>query len=194
MKKISTLILTALAAITVSAAARPPQVLLRTASNYDVRIDGRLYKTDNTAIPYLNPGVHTLEVYRVGAGLFGKRKTLVSSQQFTLQYNDVSIDVNPNGQAWVSVDRYNGNGRGNGNGNWNTGNGNRGNGYGNAEKRDRDDDNRGNGNGGRRDRNDDNRGYGQNYPNRDYGNDSQYNNGQYNNGQNNGQYSPYRNN
>ena len=180
MKKISTLILAGLAAIAASASARPPQVILRTASNYDVRIDGRMYKADNTMIPYLNPGVHTVEIYQLrSGGLFGNRKTLVSSQQFTLQNNDINIDVNQYGRARISEDRFNGRGN-NRTGNWNNGYGN-GNQY-PGNNRDKDDN--------RRDRDNDNRGNGQNYPNRDYGNNGQYNNGQYNNAP----YDPYRKN
>ena len=171
MKKISTLILAALAAITVSAAAHPPQVILRTASNYDVRIDGRMYKADNTVIPFLNPGVHTVEIYRSGSGgFFGRRKSLISSDQFTVQYNDVTIDVNQFGRARISQERTRGN--------WN-------NGYGDGDRRDRDYGSTGQYNNGQNNN-------GQ-YNNGQY-NNGQYNNGQYNNGQYNNQSGPYRRN
>ena len=107
MKKISTLVLAAFMVITASAANRPPKVMLNTAGNYDVRIDGRLYKGDDYNLRSLGNGVHTLQVYKTGSGMF-KRKTLVSTEQFNLRNNDITIDVNQFGRTRITEDRFNG--------------------------------------------------------------------------------------
>lgn len=106
MKKIFTLFLASMLVLSISAIARAPQVILNSRTNYEISIDGRIYSqaVGATTISDLNPGVHTVNVYTVSRVILGigKRTKLVSTQQFTLRNNDVSIDVSPTGQASIS--------------------------------------------------------------------------------------------
>ena len=174
MKKIFTLMFGTLAAVAAVAAAPRPQVIINSTGNYEVRIDGRAYvdfnngsygqfgNYNNNKTIALSPGVHTVEIYRPGnGGLFGKRRKLVSTQQFNMQYSDIVINVGQNGYAQVTESRRN---------NWDRG-------------RDRNDDNNG------RDRDDDRNGRGNGVYNNGRNNNGGYNNGGYNNGgYNNGRY------
>lgn len=99
MKKIYLLV--AVALLTISASAQ--NVILRLDNNYDVSIDGRNYE-GNSTIPNLGPGTHTVNVYEVKKGFLGigKKRTLVSTSNFELRNNDVTIDVDQNGQLRIS--------------------------------------------------------------------------------------------
>jgi len=164
MKKIFTLMFGTLAAVAAFAAAPRPQVIINSTGNYEVRIDGRAYvdfndgsygqfrNYNNSKTIALNPGIHTVEIYRPGSGgLFGKRRKLVSSQQFNMQYSDIMINVSQNGYAQITENRKN----------WDRGRG-----------RDRDDDRNGRGNGVYENGRNNSGGY----------NNGGYNNGGYNNG------------
>ena len=103
MKKIPIFITGCLLALSLCASAMQPQVLLRTGTNYDVKVDGILYAGGSIPIPYLNQGTHTVEVYEVSRGLIVniKRKVLIYSSTFELRNNDVIIEVNPNKQVRI---------------------------------------------------------------------------------------------
>ena len=111
MKKFTSLLMAGLVALTVSAKAVQPQVVLNNNTNYEVRIDGQQYSTGTNTVQQLSLGNHTVEVYSVtGGGIFGigKKRTLVSSSSFNLSYNDVYIDVTSNGYAQITERRTNG--------------------------------------------------------------------------------------
>jgi hypothetical protein len=101
MKKIYLLLAVGILAATISASAQ--NVVLRMDNNYDVTIDGRKYQTSAT-ISDLGYGRHTVHVYRLSGGILGigKKKTLVSTSDFELRNNDVTIDVDQNGQLRIN--------------------------------------------------------------------------------------------
>lgn len=99
MKKIY--LLFAVALLTISASAQ--NVILRVDNNYDVSIDGRNYE-GNSTIPNLEPGQHTVNVYEVKKGFLGigKKRNLISTSNFELRNNDVTLDVDQSGQLRIS--------------------------------------------------------------------------------------------
>jgi hypothetical protein len=99
MKKIYLLL--AVALLTISASAQ--NVILRLDNNYDVSIDGRNYES-NATIPNLGYGQHTVNVYEVKKGFLGigKKKNLVSTSNFEVRNNDVTIDVDQYGQLRIN--------------------------------------------------------------------------------------------
>ena len=111
MKKIPLLITVCLLALSVGASAMQPQVILRTGTNYDVKVDGNLYAGGSIPIPNLNQGVHTVEVYevsRTGMIVNIKRRVLIYSSSFELRNNDVIIEVNANNQVRIyESNKYN---------------------------------------------------------------------------------------
>jgi hypothetical protein len=174
MKNIFTLLIAGL--LTSSAFANNITLTLPANNSYQVLIDGRNVNGDNYSnnTVYLSNrqyGQHSMEVYRVKSGLFGKKNNLVYSTAFNSspQYDlDITVDNSGRVQMYQSANNsYGKNGRGNDQG-----------GYGNNRKwekkkhkdRDRDGDE------------DDDRGYSRN------GNNGDYNNGSYDNRSNNGGY------
>jgi len=101
MKKIYLLLAVGILAATISTSAQ--NVVLRMDNNYDVSIDGRNYE-GNATIPNLGAGQHTITVYAVKPGFLGigKKRTQVSSSSFELRNNDVTIDVDQNGQLRIN--------------------------------------------------------------------------------------------
>ena len=99
MKKIYLLL--AVALLTISASAQ--NVILRLDNNYDVSIDGRNYE-GNATIPNLGYGQHTVNVYEVKKGFLGivKKRNLVTTSNFELRNNDVTLDVDQNGQLRIN--------------------------------------------------------------------------------------------
>lgn len=111
MKKLLTSFFAGLVVFVTSASASAVQarVILNSNTNYEVQIDGRAYNTGTTTISDLSQGTHTVAVYQVVSnGIFGigKKRNLVSSEQFSLGSNDVTIDVNQNGQARIYQSGY----------------------------------------------------------------------------------------
>jgi hypothetical protein len=115
MKKFTSFLIAGLMVFVASASAAVQQarVILNANTNYEVQIDGRTYNSNGTStITDLATGNHTVAVYQVVSnGVFGigKKRNLISSEQFNLGNNDVTIDVNQNGQARISQNGYNGN-------------------------------------------------------------------------------------
>ena len=101
MKKIYLLLAVGILAATISTSAQ--NVVLRMDNNYDVSIDGRNYE-GNATIPNLGAGQHTINVYAVKPGFLGigKKRTQVTSSSFELRNNDVTIDVDQNGQLRIN--------------------------------------------------------------------------------------------
>jgi hypothetical protein len=99
MKKIYLLL--AVALLTISASAQ--NVILRVDNNYDISIDGRNYE-GNATIPNLEQGQHTVNVYEVKKGFLGigKKRNLVSTSNFELRNNDVTLDVDQSGQLRIN--------------------------------------------------------------------------------------------
>lgn len=96
-----------------SATAQQSRVTLNANTNYEVQIDGRNYNNTGTStITNLATGSHAVSVYEVvsnGILGIGKKRNLISTQQFNLGTGDVTIDVNQNGQLRISQNGYNGN-------------------------------------------------------------------------------------
>ncbi len=140
MKKLLTFLIAGLVIFvsSVSAAAVQARVILNANTNYEVLIDGRSYNNTGTStITDLSQGTHTVAVYQVvsnGILGIGKKRNLVSSEQFTLANSDVTIDVSQNGQARIYQSGYNNNNntRGNRNGGYNDADANNGE-YGKSE-------------------------------------------------------------
>lgn len=101
MKKIYLLLTIGLFVATISASAQ--NVILRLDDKYDVSIDGRNY-ANNSTISTLDYGQHTVNVYEVKKGFLGigKKKELVSTSNFELRNNDVTIDVDQYGQLRIN--------------------------------------------------------------------------------------------
>jgi hypothetical protein len=109
MKKISALLVASLLVLVFTASAQ--RVVLTSQNNYEISIDGRNYN-GNTTITDLGQGNHTLQVYQVvSTGILGigKKRNLISSQQFTLRNYDLNIDVDQNGRARIYESGRNGN-------------------------------------------------------------------------------------
>lgn len=103
MKKISALLVASLLVLVFSASAQ--RVILNSQNNYEISIDGRNYNGNtNTIITDLAQGTHTLQVYQVvsnGILGIGKKRNLISSQQFMLRNYDVNINVDQYGRARI---------------------------------------------------------------------------------------------
>src|SRR6187549_2488033 len=112
MKKFTSFLIAGLMVFVASASPRQSRVILNSNTNYEVQIDGRAYNsTGSSTITDLAVGAHTVAVYQVVSnGIFGigKKRNMVSSEQFNLGNNDVNIDVNQNGQVHIYQDKYNG--------------------------------------------------------------------------------------
>lgn len=112
MKKFITFFVAALVVFAASASAQRARVILNSNTNYEVQVDGRNYNNRGTStIDDLNSGRHSVAVYQViSRGIFGigKKRNLLSSEQFNLRNNDVYIAVNQNGQVRISENGYDG--------------------------------------------------------------------------------------
>lgn len=113
MKRFTSLVVAALIVLVTSATAQQSRVILNSNSNYEIQIDGRNFNGAGTStITDLLPGVHTVSVYQVvsnGILGIGKKRNLLSTQQFNLGSNDVRIDVSQDGQLQISQNGYNSN-------------------------------------------------------------------------------------
>ncbi|HEX6169416.1 MAG TPA: hypothetical protein VFZ33_06955 [Chitinophagaceae bacterium] len=109
MKTILTLAAGLLLTLSTMAADRPPSVTIKSNRNYEVVIDGRTYRNDNTIrIDRMRPGMHSIKVYERSRGIFGRMR-LVSAKNFIVRNNDLRITVNYSG--YVDIDERR-NGRG----------------------------------------------------------------------------------
>jgi hypothetical protein len=108
MKKLVTLVLGSILALTVSAQ-RQAVVVINSHADLEVRIDGNTYtkpstNNSNMLIPNLAPGNHNLEIYRLSRGFLGigKKREILSRTTFYLGNNNVTINVDHNGIARIS--------------------------------------------------------------------------------------------
>jgi len=125
MKKIFTLIAVLFMTVAVFAADRRPVIKLNNNNNYKVVIDGRAYFGDDINIrpDYFMRGKHTVKVFEMKRGFYGRTERLVDMTTFFIDRDDVVIRIDRTGRIIVREER---------NGKWN-------NGYG-KNHRDRDDD------------------------------------------------------
>ncbi len=138
MKKMLTFVFAGMLALMVTASANAAQVILNSQTNYEINIDGRVYNNGvgTTTITDLAQGAHSIQVYQVVSnGLFGigKKRNLISSQQFNLGNSDLRIDVDQGGQVRINQNGYDNNTNRNRNGGYNNDGNNTGVGPGNSD-------------------------------------------------------------
>lgn len=103
MKTVLTFVAGLLLTLTTMAADRLPSVVVKTPRHYEVVIDGRAYRNDNSIrFDRMHRGMHTIKVYERTRGLFGMKMRLVSSKNFLVRNNDLRITVRANG--YVDID------------------------------------------------------------------------------------------
>ncbi|HOZ69806.1 MAG TPA: hypothetical protein PLU11_09135 [Chitinophagaceae bacterium] len=125
MKKIFTLVAALFLTVALFAADRRPVIKLNNNNNYKVVIDGRAYFGDDINIhpdQFLR-GKHTVKVFEMKRGFFGRTERLVDVTTFFIDRDDVVIRIDRMGRILVREERK---------GNWNNGNG--------KNQRDRNDD------------------------------------------------------
>ena len=99
MKTILTFAAGLLLTLSTMAADRPPSVTIKSNRNFEVVVDGRPYRNDNTIrLERMRPGV---KVYERSRGFFGRMR-LVSAKNFFVRNNDLRITVNYSG--YVDID------------------------------------------------------------------------------------------
>jgi len=102
MKTVLTFVAGLLLTLTTMAADRPPSVTIKSHRNYEIVVDGRTYRNDNTIrLDRMRPGMHSIKVYERGRGFFGRMR-LVSTKNFFVRNNDLRITVGFNG--YVNID------------------------------------------------------------------------------------------
>ena len=106
MKTILTFAAGLLLTLSTMAADRPPSVTIKSNRNFEVVVDGRNYRNDNSIrLDRMRPGMHTIKVYERTRGLFG-RVRLVSAKNFFVRNNDLRITVNYSGYVNIDERRY----------------------------------------------------------------------------------------
>lgn len=104
MKKIFTLAIASLFTVALFAADKRPSVMVQSARNYEIVIDGRSYTGNRSSImdlKNLQQGRHTISVYKIGQG-FRKTRQLVSTSSFRLRNKDVRILVDQFGSIRIA--------------------------------------------------------------------------------------------
>ena len=106
MKTVLTFVAGLLLTLTTMAADRPPSVTIKSHRNYEIVVDGRTYRNDNTIrLDRMRPGIHSIKVYERGRGFFGRMR-LVSAKNFFLRNNDLRIIVGSNGYVNIDERRF----------------------------------------------------------------------------------------
>jgi len=111
MKTLLTIAAGCLFSIAALAADRGPSVTIKSKRNFEIIVDGQRYHNDNTIrLRGMNRGIHTIKVYERSRGFFGNRLRLVSSKNFLVRNNDltimidhfgrIDIDEQRNGKGW----------------------------------------------------------------------------------------------
>jgi len=112
MKTVLTFAAGLLLTLSTMAADRPPSVTIKSNRNFEVVVDGRTYRNDNSIrLDRMRPGVHTIKVYERSRGFFGKMR-LVSAKNFFVRNNDLRITVNYSGYVDIDEKRMDRRGRG----------------------------------------------------------------------------------
>lgn len=103
MKAILTLAAGLLLTLTTMAADRYPSVTIKSKRSFEIVVDGKVYRNDNTIrFDRMQRGMHSLKVYERSRGLFGSRMRLVSAKNFFVRNSDLRITVSANG--FVDID------------------------------------------------------------------------------------------
>ena len=106
MKTILTFAAGLLLTLSTMAADRPPSVTIKSNRNFEVVVDGRTYRNDNTIrLDRMRPGMHSIQVYERSRGFFGRMR-LVSAKNFFVRNNDLRITVNYSGYVDIDERRY----------------------------------------------------------------------------------------
>jgi len=106
MKTILTFAAGLLLTLSTMAADRPPSVTIKSNRNFEIVVDGRTYRNDNTIrLDRMRPGIHSIKVYERGHGFFGRMR-LVSAKNFFVRNNDLRITVNYSGYVDIDERRY----------------------------------------------------------------------------------------
>ena len=106
MKTILTFAAGLLLTLSTMAADRPPSVTIKSNRNFEVVVDGRTYRNDNSIrLDRMRPGVHTIKVYERSRGFFGRMR-LVSAKNFFVRNNDLRITVNYSGYVDIDERRF----------------------------------------------------------------------------------------
>jgi len=106
MKTILTFAAGLLLTLSTMAADRPPSVTIKSNRNYEVVVDGKTYRSDNSIrLDRMRPGMHSIKVYERSRGFFGRMR-LVSAKNFFVRNNDLRITVNYSG--YVNIDERGG--------------------------------------------------------------------------------------
>ena len=106
MKTVLTFVAGLLLTLTTMAADRPPSVTIKSHRNYEIVVDGRVYRNDNTIrLDRMRPGMHSIKVYERGRGFFGRMR-LVSAKNVYVRNNDLRITVGFNGYVDIDEKRY----------------------------------------------------------------------------------------
>jgi hypothetical protein len=102
MKTVLTFVAGLLLTLTTMAADRPPSVTIKSNRNFEIVVDGRTYRNDNTIrLDRMHRGMHSIKVYERSRGFFGRMR-LVSAKNFIVKNNDLRITVGYNG--YVNID------------------------------------------------------------------------------------------
>ncbi|TAL43628.1 MAG: hypothetical protein EPN92_09910 [Chitinophagaceae bacterium] len=110
MKTLLTIGAGCLFSIAAMAADRRPSVTIKSKRNFEIIVDGQRYHNDNTIrLRGMNRGIHTIKVYERSRGFFGNRLRLVSSKNFLVRNNDLTIMIDHFGRIDIDEQR---NGRG----------------------------------------------------------------------------------
>jgi hypothetical protein len=106
MKTILTFAAGLLLTLSTMAADRPPSVTIKSNRNFEIVVDGRPYRNDNTIrLERMRPGMHTIKVYERSRGFFGRMR-LVSAKNFFVRNNDLRITVNYSGYVNIDERRF----------------------------------------------------------------------------------------
>ena len=107
MKKIFTLAFGLLLTVALFAADHRPQVVLNSARNFQVMIDGQMVNTQGrtVALNHLYNGRHTIKVFEVKRSFFGTQRRMVSQSSFRLRGNDLKIRVGYDGDIMFKESR-----------------------------------------------------------------------------------------
>ena len=112
MKTILTFAAGLLLTLSTMAADRPPSVTIKSNRNFEVVVDGRTYRNDNSIrLDRMRPGMHSIKVYERSRGFFGRTR-LVSAKNFFVRNNDLRITVNYSGYVDIDEKRLDRRGRG----------------------------------------------------------------------------------
>lgn len=108
MKKIFTLAIGSLFALTVMAADHKPSVTVKSNSNFMIVVDGKKYIGDDFInLSNLFPGYHSIKVYAVNKHkLFRKKTKLVSSADFSVRGNDIKINIDRFGKIDINESKF----------------------------------------------------------------------------------------